>query len=66
MERFTTWSCVRIARPQLGGQTIAFTIEQQQRMITGRREVPVAGTLLLLAMDSDLGAIQVEHHPPPQ
>ena len=31
-------------------------VEQQQRMITGRREVPVVGTLLLLVMDSDLGA----------
>jgi len=48
-----TLCAVRIARAQFGGQTIAFTIEQQQRIITGRREMPVVVTLLL-AMDWDL------------
>src|SRR5208282_6154548 len=46
---------VDVAGTQLGGQTVAFTIEQQQRMVTGGLEVAVARTVLLPAMDADLG-----------
>src|SRR5262249_23965035 len=45
---------VYVARPQLGGEALALAVEQQERMITNRLEVSVVGTLLLLAMDSDL------------
>jgi len=49
---------------QLGGQTVTFAIEQQQRVIAGRLEVSIVGALLLLAINPDLGAIHVEHHAP--
>jgi hypothetical protein len=42
---------VHIARLWLSRQTIDFTIEQQQRMVTGGGEVPVVAAPLLLAMD---------------
>jgi hypothetical protein len=47
---------VDIAGTQLGGQTVAFAVEQQQRMITGGLEVAVVSTLLLPAMDPDFEA----------
>jgi len=36
---------VHVARPQLGCQAVAFCIEQQQGVITGRFEVPVVRAL---------------------
>src|SRR5262249_12258288 len=38
-------------------------IEQERRMRTTRREVPVIGALLLLAVHFDLSAVQVQRHP---
>jgi hypothetical protein len=46
---------VDVPRPQLHRQTVALSIEQQQRVIAGRLEVAVVGALLLLAVDGDLG-----------
>ena len=54
---------VNVPRPQLHCQTVALSIEQQQRVITGRFEMSVVGALLLLTVDGDLGAVQIEHHP---
>jgi hypothetical protein len=46
-----------VAGPQFGGQAVAFTIEQQQRMVTGRLEMAVVGALLLLAIDRDFSTL---------
>src|ERR1035437_1592610 len=37
-----------VAGPQLRSQTVSLPVEQQQRVIAGRLEVTVVGTLLLL------------------
>jgi len=42
---------VDVARPSLGGQTVALPIEQQQRVIAGGLEVSLVGTVVLLALD---------------
>jgi hypothetical protein len=47
-----------VARPELGRQAVAFTIEQRQRVVTGGFEVAVVRTLLLFAVNRDLGAVQ--------
>src|SRR5712691_2849274 len=47
-EFFPTLSAVHIAWPQLGCQTVAFSIEQPQRVIAGGLEMAVVGALLLL------------------
>ena len=47
-----TWllGTVNIAGTELGSQTISVPVEQQQRVVTGRFEMPVVGALLLLLM----------------
>ena len=40
-EFLPTVGAVDIAGTQLGGQTVAFVVEQQQRIITGGLEVPL-------------------------
>ena len=62
-EFFPVIGAVHVARSQLGRQTVTLAIEQQQRVITGGLEVPVVGTLLLLAVDRNLGRVHVQHHP---
>ena len=57
---------ILIARTQLGGQKVSLVIEQQQRVITSRFEVPVVGAFLLLAVDRDLGAVHVQHYTLPR
>ncbi len=58
-----TFGAVHIAWPQLGCQTVALSIEQQQRVIAGGLEVPVVSALLLLSIHRDFGGIHVEHGP---
>ena len=48
---FPAVSAVDVAGPQFGRDAVAFTVEQQQRMITSGLEVPVVGALLLLAIE---------------
>src|SRR5262249_44794959 len=48
---------VDVAWPQLCGQTIALVIEQKQRMVADRLEVPVVGTAFLLPMHWTLAGI---------
>ena len=52
---------VDVPRPQFGRQAVAFTVEQHQRVIAGRLEVPIVGALLLMALDPNLGAVHVQH-----
>jgi hypothetical protein len=52
-------SAVDVARAKLGGQAVALAIEQQQRVIAGGLEVSIVGSVFLLAVDGDLGAIHV-------
>ena len=49
--------------PQLGGQTVAIAVEQQQRVIASRFETPVVSARLRLAIDQDLSAIHIRHYP---
>ena len=49
---------------QLCRQTVAFSIEQRQRMITDRREMPFIRAPLLLTVQFDLGVAHIEHHSP--
>ena len=44
---------VHVAGPKLGRQTIFLAIEQQQRVIAGRFEMPVLSAMLLLAVAGD-------------
>ena len=53
-----------VVRPELGHHAVAFTIEQQQRMVTGGLEVAVVSTLLLYAVNRDLGAVHIQHDAP--
>jgi hypothetical protein len=62
-EFLPTIGAMDIAGTQLGGQIVAFTVEQQQGMITGGLEVAVVSTLLLPTMDPDFGAVHVQHYP---
>ena len=57
------FSAVDVPRPQLHRQTVAFPIEQQQRVIAGGLEMSVVGALLLVAVDRDLRAVDVQYHP---
>jgi hypothetical protein len=52
---------VDIAGAQLGGQAVALAIEQQQRMIAGRLEVSVVGTVFLSALDRDFRAVHIQN-----
>jgi hypothetical protein len=54
---------VHVAEPKFGCQKVAFTIEQQQGMIPSGLEMSVVDALLLVAIDRDLGAVDVQHHP---
>jgi len=62
-EFFPPLGAVRVAGPQLARQTITVPVEQQQWVIAGRLEMPVVGSVLLLAVDRDLSAVHVQHHP---
>jgi len=42
---------------------VAFTIEQEQRAVAGGLEVAVVSAVFLLAIDRELGAVHVQHHP---
>ena len=52
---FPSLRAVDIASTELGRQTIAASIEQKHRMITGGLKVPVVGAVLLFPVDRDLG-----------
>ena len=52
---------MHVARPQLCRQAVAVLVEQQQRVVADRLEVPVVGTALLLAVDRAFGRIHVEN-----
>ena len=60
---FPILGAVHVAGSQLGRQTVTLATEQQQRVIAGRFKVPVVGAILLFAVDRDLGAVHVQHHP---
>jgi hypothetical protein len=54
---------VDIAGPQFGGEAVAFTIELQQRMITGGLEVAIVGTVFLPSINRDFRAVHIQHDP---
>src|SRR5258708_17892617 len=52
---------VHVAWTQLRRQAVPVTIEQKQRVVADRFEVPVVGAALLLTMNRTLAGIHVEH-----
>jgi len=60
---FPAVGTVDVAGTQLGGEAVAFAIEQQQGMVAGRFKVSVVSTLLLLAVNRDFGAVHIKHYP---
>ncbi len=54
-ERIEAPKLLRQYQIALGGEAVAFAVEQQQGMITGGLEVAVVGAVLLLAVDRNLG-----------
>src|SRR5436309_3847237 len=60
---FPVLATVDVAEPELGRQTVALAIEQQQRVIAGRFEVAVVGAVLLLAVNRNPGRIHVQNNP---
>jgi hypothetical protein len=55
---------VDVARPELRRQAVAFTIEQQQRVVACGLKMPVVSAILLLTINRDLGTVDIEHNPP--
>ena len=60
---FPALGAVDVAGPQLGGEAVAFPIEQQQGMVAGGFKVAVVSALLLLAINRYFGAVHVQHYP---
>ena len=54
---------MHVAGTEFSSQTIALPIEKQQRVIASGLEMSVVGALLLVAVDRDLSAVDVQHHP---
>ena len=50
-----------VPRSQLRRHAVAVSVEQEQRVITDRLEVPVVGTAFLLPMHRALAGVHVEH-----
>src|SRR5262249_22077504 len=53
---------VDVARPEFGREASATRVEDEERVITDRLEVPVISGLLLRAVDRAFGAVDVEDH----
>jgi hypothetical protein len=53
---------VDVARPERGGEAVAGLIEDEERMVADRLEVPVVGRLLLRAVHWTLRAVDIERH----
>jgi hypothetical protein len=60
---FPIVGAVHVAGPQFDSQAVAFPIEQQERVIAGGLKMSVVGALLLVAIDRDLSAVDVQHDP---
>jgi len=58
------FGAVNIARTQFRRQSVAVTIEQEQRVVADRLKVPVVGAALLLTMNRSLAGIHVEDDVP--
>ena len=54
---------MHVARAQLCRQTVAFPIEQQERVIAGGLEVIVGRAILLLTVHRNLGRFHIRHDP---
>ena len=52
---------VDVARPELRGETVPVPVEQKQRVVADRLEVPVVGAAFLLSMHGTLTGVHVEH-----
>ena len=55
------FGAVDLARTQLCRQAVPVMVEQKQRVVADRLEVPVVGAALLLTMNRTLAGIHVEH-----
>jgi hypothetical protein len=62
---FPAIGTMNIAGPQLGRQTVAVSVEEQQRMVAGRLEMLVVGALFLRTVHRNLRRIHVQHGPGP-
>ncbi len=60
---FLAIGTMNFAGAQLGRQIVAVSVEEQQRMVAGRLEMPVVGALFLCTVHRNLRRIHIQHGP---